>query len=305
MKNIRNLSIILLLAVVFVKPVFSQEEKINELLDEFLYGSNPQDSILEAVLLNEADINEITSALSVSRFIYVRSEFENKTFFMGQDLGIDQYNISTQALYSGPKGLNIIVSGLYYSGFDPKYNTTIATVGYNNNFPGSSSFKIRGSISRYFFADIDSMEPSDFNTSFNLGATFQKKHIGTSADIALLTGNDASFQASWDLFTDFTLFRFGLFSKLRFTPELSMYFGNKIVITNQLVTLPRHTYEIYSEDNNFGLLNTLIRVPLSFTYRNFDIVAGYNFNFPRSPGTDTKPVNSSFFNISAGYIFNF
>jgi hypothetical protein len=305
MKSVRNLSIILILAVGFVIPAFSQEEGINELLDEFLYGNNPQDSILEAVLLNEADMSEITSALSISRFIYARSEFENKTYFMGQDLGVDQYNISTQVLYSGPRGLNIIISGLYYSGFEPKYNTTVATLGYNNNFPGSNSFRIRGSISRYFFSEIDSMEASDFNTSFNLGASFRKKHFGTSADIALLTGTDASFQASWDIFTNFTLFRLGLFSRLKFTPELSMYFGNKIVITNQLVTLPRHTYEIYSEDNNFGLLNTIVRIPLSFTYRNFDLVAGYNFNFPRSPGTDTTPDNTSFFNLSVGYLFNF
>jgi hypothetical protein len=224
---------------------------------------------------------------------------------MGQDLGINQFNISNQLLYSGPKGLNIIVSGLLYSGFQPQYNTTIATIGYNNSLRKLKDLRLRASYSRFFFASNDSIPESDFNSSFNLGATYQRKFIGTSVDISLLTGNQPSVQAAWDVFADFTLARFGLFSKLRFNPEASLYFGNEIVITSQYISTRKHTVEVSSENNSFGLLNTMLRVPLSFTYRNFDLTAGYNFNFPRSPGTDIKPVNTSFFNISVGYIFNF
>ena len=275
------------------------------LLDEFLFGKNARDSVLEAAVLNDADLNELTNALANNRFIYARSEFENKTYFMGQDLGINQFNISNQLLYSGPKGLNIIVSGLLYSGFQPQYNTTIATIGYNNSLRKLKDLRLRASYSRFFFASNDSIPESDFNSSFNLGATYQRKFIGTSVDISLLTGNQPSVQASWDVFADFTLARFGLFSKLRFNPEASLYFGNEIVITSQYISTRKHTVEVSSENNSFGLLNTMLRVPLSFTYRNFDLTAGYNFNFPRSPGTDIKPVNTSFFNISVGYIFNF
>lgn len=297
--------ILLILSVTMAFPAAAQEGEVNLLLDEFLYGKNSRDSVLEAAVLNEADLNELISALSSNRFIYARSEFENRTYFMGQDLGIKQYNISTQLLYSGPKGLNIIVSGLLYSGFQPQYNTTIATIGYNNSPGKLKDLRVRASYSRFFFAQNDSIPESDFNNSFNIGATYLRKFIGTSIDISLLTGNRSSVQASWDVFTDFTIARFGLFSKLRFNPEASFYFGNEIVVTSQYISTRKQTIEMTSENNSFGLLNTMIRVPFSFTYRNFDLIAGYNFNFPRSPGTDIKPSNTSFFNISLGYILNF
>jgi hypothetical protein len=303
MKRFKYITI--LLSVVMTLPTMAQEGEVNSLLDEFLFGSSSRDSVLEAAVMNDADLNDLTNALSGNRFIYAKSEFENKTFFMGQDLGIKQYNISNQLLYSGPKGLNIIVSGLLYSGFQPQYNTTIATIGYNNTLGKLKNLRLRASYSRFFFAKNDSIPESDFNSSFNLGATYQRKFIGTSADISILTGNQPSVQASWDVFTDFTLARFGLFSKLGFNPEASLYFGNEIVITSQYISTRKQTVEVTSENNTFGLLNTMIRVPLSFTYRNFDLIAGYNFNFPRSPGTDIKPANTSFFNISVGYIINF
>ncbi len=291
--------------ILFSSRVIAQEGAVNGLLDEFLFGSNTRDSLLEAVLLNEADINDLLNTMTTDRFIYARSEFENKTYFSGQDLGIDQYNISNQVYYLGPKGLNVSVAGILYSGFQPKYNTTIASIGYNNSISGLTGLRIRATYNRFFFAKNDSIAESDFNSSFNLGVTYQRKHIGTSADISLLAGNDPSFQASWDLFTDFTIIKFGLFSSLKFSPELSMYFGNQIVIPSQYIQFQRHSVEITSEDNTFGLMNTMIRLPLGFIYRNFDLRAGYNFNFPRSPGSDTRPENTSFFNLSAGYIFKF
>jgi hypothetical protein len=295
----------IIIMMLFSAHLFAQEGAVNGLLDEFLFGRNNQDSLLEAVLLNEADINELLNAVTTNRFIYARSEFENKTYFSGQDLGIDQYNISNQVYYLGPKGLNIAVAGILYSGFKPKYNTTIASIGYNKSFSGLPQLRIRAIYNRFFFAKTDSIADSDFNSSFNLGVTYQNKYAGTSADISLLAGNDPSFQASWDIFADITILKLGLFSRLKFSPELSMYFGNKIVVSSQYIQLPRHSAEIITQDNTFGLMNTLIRLPVSLIYRNFDFRAGYNFNFPRSPGSDTRPSNTSFFNLSVGYIFDF
>ncbi|HKK40984.1 MAG TPA: hypothetical protein VJ963_01155, partial [Bacteroidales bacterium] len=106
MKRIKY--ILILLSVALSLPATAQEGEVNSLLDEFLFGKNSRDSVLEAAVLNEADLNELTNALSNNRFIYARSEYENKTYFMGQDLGIKQFNISNQLMYSGPKGLNVI-----------------------------------------------------------------------------------------------------------------------------------------------------------------------------------------------------
>jgi len=286
-------------------PSFAQEGTVNLLLDEFLFGKNSQDSILEAIVLNETDINDLLNAFTSYKYIYASSEFENKTYFSGQDLGINQYNIANQIFYQGPGGLNLGVSGILYSGFIPRYNTTIASVGYNNrikNLPGGS---LRASYNRFFFAEVDSIEENAFNSSVNAGATYRLKYIGTSVDFSLLLGNDPSVQFSWDLFTDITILQIGLFNKLKFSPELSLFLGNETVVTSQYISFPRFSGDIYSEKSTFGLMNTVIRVPLDLSYNNLDIRAGYNFNFPRQPGGDIKPERTSFFNISIGYMFGF
>ncbi len=286
-------------------PALSQEETVNKFLDEFLFGQNSRDSIMEAVLLNEADISDLTNAITKFRFIYARSEFENKTFFSGQDLGIDQFNIANQIFYQGPKGLSLGLAGILYSGFNPKYNTTILSAGYNNRISALNKVSLRATFNHFFFAKVDSIEENAFNNSINIGATYQLKNIGTSADFSMLLGNDPSFQLSWDLFTDFTIIKFGLFSKLKFGPEFSMYFGNETVVSSHYLILPRRTAEIYSESNPFGLRNSVLRMPVSYSYKNLDLRAGYNFNFPRIPGLDSKPGNTSFFNLSVGYMFSF
>ncbi|HUX56584.1 MAG TPA: hypothetical protein VMV77_06395 [Bacteroidales bacterium] len=301
MKNLRAIIIMLLISL----PVFSQEETVNILLDEFLFGNNTQDSVLEAILINETDINDLLDAITNYKFIYARSEFENKTYFSGQDLGINQYNIVNQVFYQGPKGLNVGVTGILYSGFNPKYNTTIASFGYNKRISNLKGASLRAAYNRFFFAKVDSIEENSFNSSISLGATYQLKNVGTSLDFSLLIGNDPSAQFSWDIFSDFTILKMGLFSKLKFAPEISLYFGNETVVTSQYINFPRFSGDIYSEKSTFGLMNSVIRIPLNLTYKNFDLRAGYNFNFPRIPGGDLKPEKTSFLNISVGYMFGF
>ncbi len=299
MKNIRAVIIMLLISL----PVFSQKETVDVLLDEYLFGKSVQDSLLEAYLSNEADINDLLNAITNSSYIYVRSEFENKTYFSGQDLGIKQYNIVNQAFYQGAKGLNIGVSGILYSGFKPKYNTTIASIGYNKRISSINGLSLKAAYNRFFFADIDSIAENSFNSSINLGAAYQLKNIGTSVDFSFLMGNDPSAQFSWDLFSDLTIMKIGLFNRLKFSPEISFYFGNETVVTSAYLNLRRFLAVEYSEKSTFGLMNTVIRVPLSLTYKNLDLRAGYNFNLPRIPGTDIKPEKTSFFNLSVGYLF--
>ncbi len=118
-------------------------------------------------------------------------------------------------------------------------------------------------------------------------------------------GSDPSLQVSWDLFADFTVLRIGLFNKLRFIPEVSLYLGNETIVASQYISLPRFSGEIYTENNTFGLMNTVIRIPFELSYKNFDLRAGYNFNFPRIPGGDVKPERTSFLNLSLGYMFGF
>lgn len=293
----------ILTLLIFSIPTFSQEKNLDKILDEFLFGTDNNDSLLNELSVNDLDLNDLINTMYNYRFIYIRSEFENKTFFSGQDLGIKQYNITSQVYYQGPKGLNIGIAGIMYSQFDPRYNTTILTAGYNNRIHGIKGMNIRALYSRYFFAKADSVKENAFNSSADLGLTYQWKVLGSSADISALMGNQNSVQINWDIFADITVMKFGLLNKISFEPQVSFYFGNETVVVNRFVNLPRFSGEIATQKKNFGLMNTMLRLPLSLSYKNLDISAGYNFNLPRIPGSSVNPVNTSFFNLSLGYIF--
>lgn len=294
---------IVLILFLFSHPVFSQEENLDTMLDEILFGKNSPDSLLELSDITDAELQDLLNAMYNYKFIYVRTEFENKTYFTGKDIGIDQYNLAGQICYQGSKGLNIGIAGIMFSDFEPKYNTTELTAGYNNRVAGVKGLSVRATYSRYFFAKIDSIESSDFNSSVNTGVTYQWKGIGSSADFALLLGKESSVQFAWDIFAYIPIIKFGITNKLNIEPEVSLYFGNETIVLSQYINLPWSSREIFTEEKNFGLMNTRIRIPVSIYLGNLDISAGYNFNFPRFPGISDKPENTSFFNISVGYLF--
>jgi hypothetical protein len=296
-------TLILAAFILFSIPVHSQEKSLDRMLDEFLFGKDANDSLLESLAVNDIDLNDILNKTYNYKFIYARAEYENKTYFSGQDLGISQYNISGQIYYQGSKGLNLGLAGIRYNQFDPKYNTTILTAGYNNHVRGVKGLNIRALYSRYFFAKVDSVSNDAFKGSIDLGATYQWKIIGSSVDFSFLMGKARSAQISWDFFADIPVIRFGLFNKLSFEPQISFYLGSETVVVNHYVNLTIFSGEIATRKKNFGLLNTMVRIPLSVTFKNFDLSAGYNFNFPRIPGGTVKPGNTSFFNLSLGYIF--
>jgi hypothetical protein len=296
-------TITILTILFFSIPAFSQEEKLDRILDEFLFGTTINDSLLESLTVNDLDLNDLINTMYKYGFIYARTEFENKTFFSGQDIGIRQYNITGQVYYQGPKGLNIGIAGVMYSQFEPKYNTTILTAGYNNRIRGVKGLSVRGLYNRYFFAKVDSVKENAFNSSVDLGLTYQYKILGSSVDVSALMGNENTIAVNWDIYGDIPLKKFGINNQISFEPQISFYFGTETVVVNTYVNLPRFSGEISTSRKSFGLMNTTFRIPISLNIRNLDISAGYNFNIPFIPGSSNQPDNTSFFNLSLGYIF--
>jgi hypothetical protein len=299
MNKIKALLIFIMLPAI----LYSQEDNIDKILDEFLFGENASDSLLNSIIANESDINFLLDDYLDFSYIYLRSEVESKTYFSGREFGSDKMNILTQVFYQGSKGLNIGAAGVVYTGFQPKYNTTIISAGYNNRIKGAEALSLRAVYSRYFFAKVDTIDEYAFNSSVNGGLTLQGKYGGLSTDLAVLIGSDPSFQLSGDLFGDFTLFRFGKYNKALFSPEISFYLGNETIIVSQFIRRFWGIDEILTEQTTFGLMNTVMRLPVQLMLGDFDIKAGYNFNFPRVPGSDLKPEKTSYFNISIGYMF--
>jgi len=282
--------LILVLFGFFIQELKAQEEKL--------------DSLLEVILFEDEEMVSLLTGKSNYQFLYVRTHFENQSYFTGRDIGIEQQNYSAQLSYFHSAGISVGVGTIWYSQFNPKLYLTSLMLGYSGNFGKSNDYRYRSSYNRYFFSEMDSIDSLAFSNAFALGATLDKGFIGTRLDLALLTGEEIASQISWDLYLDITLLKLGPYDRVKIEPEVSFFLGKEIVAYYELGSPGQNQEYIQVEDSEFGLLNMAFRLPLSIDFKNIDLEFGYNINLPNSLLSDDKLPMTNYFNVSLGYIFS-
>ncbi|MEA3477772.1 MAG: hypothetical protein U9R60_06300 [Bacteroidota bacterium] len=282
--------LLLIILAYCIPDILSQEENL--------------DSLLEVIVFEDDEMVSLLTGKKNYQFLYARTHFENRSYFSGRDIGIEQQNYSAQLSYFHSAGINIAVGSIWYSQFNPKLYATSLTLGYSGKFGKSNDYRYRGSYNRYFFSKMDSVDSHAFNNAFALGATIDKGLIGTRLDLALLTGEETAGQVSWDLFADITLIKLGTFDRIKFEPEISFFLGKEIMAYYELGAPGQNQEYIQVEDSEFGLLNMSFRFPLIIDYKNLDLEIAYNINRPNSMLSEEKLPVTTYFSASLGYIFS-
>ena len=281
---------ILFLLGTFLPDLRSQDEKL--------------DSLLDVILFEDEEMFSLLTGKSNYQFLYARTQFENKSYFSGRDIGIDQYNYSAQLSYFHSIGINLGVGTVWYSEFNPSLYAATVTAGYSGKFGKSNDYRYRSSYNRYFFSEMDSVDSHAFNSAISVGTTIDKGFLGTRLDLALLLGNERAGQLSFDLFSDITLIKLGTFDRIKIEPEVSFYLGKEIVAYYELGSPGQNPENIEILDSKFGLLNMAFRLPLIIDFKNFDLEVAYNINLPNSMLTDEHLPMTTYFSIGLGYIFS-
>ncbi len=263
-------------------------QKTEELPDAYLFDQNDE-------------FDKIFDMVSNFQFLYTSVNYSNKTYFAGRDLGIDQFNVAPQIFYLNSNGLMVGVSGAIYSGLIPKWNTTELSIGYSHNLAKVDNLSYRTTYGRYFFSKNDSITPS-FNNSVGLGLSYRKQSFGTRLDGAILFGKETSVQVTAEAYYEISLVKIGKYDKLYLKPEVSAYFGNEETLLLKTVGIRNRQIQYYG--NSYGWMNTEFSLPIMLSYKNFDLEAAYNINFPRALGQNSQLKRVSTFNLSIGYILS-
>ncbi|MFA5300323.1 MAG: hypothetical protein WC389_19225, partial [Lutibacter sp.] len=111
------------------------------------------DDLIDELFREDELINELTASISNFQFLYVSATYNSDTYFSGRDIGIAQYNITPQITYAHSNGIFASLSGIYYSEFVPKWDVTVATVGFSKNIDAKKLFKYAISYSKYFYTE--------------------------------------------------------------------------------------------------------------------------------------------------------
>ncbi len=286
--------LILVFSLFSGKYLFSQEQE------------SKLDSVLDAILFEDEDLLKLIYEDVNTQFLFTGINYNSKSLYAGRSIGVDQFDITGQVHYFHSSGFNFGLAGVAYSGFEPKYNTTVLSAGYFHKFKNAPPLSIRASYSRYFFEEVDSVESSSFNSSLSFGSSFTKKHFGSSASITFLIGDEFSNQIDASIWGSFNLLKFGYSNKLSFEPEVSVYFGNQTAIYGQFGTdyASYLFYLLNQEYEVFGLMNTEITIPLTLSIKNLDLDLGYYLDLPRALGDEPKIDPIGYWGIGISYLFD-
>ena len=291
--------ILFVLTVVFFGlNLFAQEDQ--ELDKEI-------DSIIEELMFSDSEnLLEYIEQLNKYQVLFTSIGFQDKTYFLGRDVGLDQYNISSQLFYEHSNGIFIGISGAFYSEFNPKWDLTTLTGGYGNYFGKHKNFSYQLSYNRYIFSDNTS---SDFKNSFNgnLSAETKNNAFGISADLAYFFGEEQGFQNSFDVFSEINLYKSKNNTAITFNPLLTFQFGSENIDTSRIDDLTIDTPfldRVIASFEVYALRNIQLQLPINLDLNNFQIEAGYNFNFPNALEFERNLKNSSFFNLRLSYIID-
>ena len=265
------------------------------------------DAIIDELILDENSILEYLEELEKYQVLFVALDFNNKTYFLGRDLGLDQYTLSPQIVYQHHSGVYLGVSGAIYSEFDPKWDITTASVGFSKNFGTYDNFNFDIGYSRYIFSDDLSR---DFENSLDASFSIETKNrlIGAAATVTYFFGDEQGVQNSFDIYSSIDLFKISNKHQVSLNPQVSFIVGNESIDTsrfNDILTDSPLVGRIVNEFETYALRNTQLAVPLNVELGDFELEFGYNFNFPNALLFERNLENTSFFNLGLSYILSF
>jgi len=192
---------------------------------------------------------------------------------------------------------------VYYSEFTPKWDYTSLTVGYGQSFGKSKSYKWTSSYARYFYSNgVDN--PFTNAISFGLEATNKKKTLGTELSATYLFGDDASFQITSSSYGVVFLSKTKDY-QLRLRPELNVVIAQQTIQLAQTFTIRGREVTRNIQNNDFGLINTQLQIPLQLNVGDFDFELGYIINFPSALEGETGLEITNNFNFSISYLLGF
>lgn len=260
------------------------------------------DDFIDSLFQDKQTLAEVLESFKKYHFLYASMNYNNKTYFSGRDVGVNQYNLNPRLSYLHHSGLFGAVSAVYYEKFDPNWDLTTATIGYGKSFGKDKIFKYQASYTRYFYNNsIANSFVNDINAG--IGVKNKKKNLGTTLSASYLFGNDKAFQI---VSSSFVLFKLWKTSKCRldFRPQFSLISGDQTIEQARINFQNGRPITTYTSSKKFDVVNKYLSIPLQFNYNSFDFELGYTINFPHALGTETNLKNTNYFNFSAAYLFD-
>jgi hypothetical protein len=325
----------LLIVCLFCSTQINAQEVEN--YDSLLAEYTSLDSLLLAEF--ETDSSSLFDLLEdLMNEDYLKSQFTIRTGYTsnitnaGRNFGVQQYGLNAGVAFYHKSGLFADVGGYYNSDQEPKYNTTIASLGYLGMLGLHWNYFV--SFDHFFYhqsSNEDLIVEYPLSNSVNGSINYLIKGFTVGTDYSFMFGDEAAHRIRLNFGYSYSTKKVWIFDAISFNPNLSALAGNAnvtSVVFNQEIALEnskelirqigRRRYLILYQNNpellrsmlseletknTFGMMNYSLFVPVSFRMKNFTFMVNYSLNLPVAlpgeEGLDTSPNNY----ISATLLF--
>jgi len=260
------------------------------------------DEIIDNLFNEDEIIDELIKSLSNFEYIYISNSYSSSTYFSGRDIQIEQYNLKPQLSYVNSKGFFASLSGIYYSGFVPNWDVTIASIGFGKYIGNKKLFKYSTSYSKYFYNnEIDNLFTNAITGSFSFRD--RSKFFGSQISGTFLFGEEESYQFTSSSYLLLNLLKTKKYY-IKFRPQINVIAGKQTI---ELATIRLYNdipIRDITRNDVFDLINTQFNFPIEISVNSFDMEFGYNLNLPAALGEERNLKSTSYFNFSIGYLFN-
>ncbi|MEN8251573.1 MAG: hypothetical protein ABFS32_21795, partial [Bacteroidota bacterium] len=268
----------------------------------------------------------------------VRAGYTSDITNAGRNYGVQQFGLNAGLAYYHKSGVFADLSGYYNSDQDPKYNTTITTLGYMGIL--GDKWNYYASYDHFFYSQPqDSNDAFDYplKNSLNTSINFRHKGLGAGTDYSFLFGNESAHRIRLNLGYSHYFTKVGFIDRIGINPIISALAGNANVTTTvfnteitweildqirsdlglsrmQILYIlnnnPEAIMDLLSEEktnNAFGIMNYSLFVPISFSIKKTTLLLNYSLNLPVAlPGeTDLDTSPNSYFSATLLYTFSF
>jgi hypothetical protein len=267
-------------------------------LFSFSQNATQKDSIdilLDNLFFSEPGILDDVLTLKKQSFIYTSATYNTNTYFSGRDSGIDQYSFSPQVSFYHHTGISLSCYGIYYQTFSPNWDYTGISLGYNNTIGKLNLGYYYASYSRYFYNNSEGLLTNSID--FNIGIRNKKQSLGTSLATSYLFGESDAWQVISNWYGKLPLIKKKEFA-LKIHPQLSFIFSKQTIELSQFNSSEVVDYDI------FGIINTQLNLPLSFTWKDLNMDIAYHLNIPTPVADESDLGTNAFFSFSIGYLFS-
>ncbi len=189
-------------------------------------------AMLEAELDSSGIFSLIDSVLSTESIkppseLNFRLGYSSNVTNAGRDFGVNQYGLSPGISFYHSNGLFADLSGFWNSEFDPKYNITLASIGYLGRLGKRVTFA--SSYEKWFYHS-DNSQIAD-SPSNSLGATFDYnyKFLSSGIDYSFLFGATNAHRISANIGASLSTKKLIKNTTISFLPSFSVLYGNQIV----------------------------------------------------------------------------